>query len=63
MATNQRSRTAILSGVKIVVLQKSGSHADLMAERYLPPARRKVSRATVLQSFQRDKEEMMLSRS
>ena len=56
MATNQRSRTAILSGAKIVITEV-GSYESNMNDI---AARAEVSRATVYNHFS-DKEEMMLS--
>lgn len=56
MATNQRSRIAILSGAKIVITEV-GSYESNMLDI---AARAKVSRATVYNHFS-DKEEMMLS--
>jgi AcrR family transcriptional regulator len=56
MATNKRSRTAILSGAKIVITEV-GSYESNMNDI---AARAEVSRATVYNHFS-DKEEMMLS--
>jgi len=56
MANNQRSRTAILSGAKIVITEV-GSYESNMNDI---AARAEVSRATVYNHFS-DKEEMMLS--
>ncbi len=56
MATNQRSRIAILSGAKIVITEV-GSYESNMNDI---AARAEVSRATVYNHFS-DKEEMMLS--
>jgi AcrR family transcriptional regulator len=56
MATNQRSRTAILLGAKIVITEV-GSYESNMNDI---AARAEVSRATVYNHFS-DKEEMMLS--
>ena len=55
MATNQRSRIAILSGAKIVITEV-GSYESNMNDI---AARAEVSRATVYNHFS-DKEEMML---
>jgi len=56
MATNQRSRIAILSGAKIVITEV-GSYESNMLDI---AARAEVSRATVYNHFS-DKEEMMTS--
>ena len=56
MANNQRSRTAILSGAKIVITEV-GSYESNMNDI---AARAEVSRATVYNHFS-DKEEMMIS--
>jgi len=56
MATQQRSRSAILSGAKIVITEV-GSYESNMLDI---AARAQVSRATVYNHFS-DKEEMMLS--
>jgi len=56
MATNQRSRTAILKGAKIVITEV-GSYESNMLDI---AARAEVARATVYNHFT-DKEEMMLS--
>ncbi len=56
MATNKRSRTAILSGAKMVITEV-GSYESNMLDI---AARAEVSRATVYNHFS-DKEEMMLS--
>jgi len=56
MATNQRSRTAILAGAKIVITEV-GSYESNMLDI---AARAEVSRATVYNHFS-DKEEMMTS--
>lgn len=56
MATNQRSRTAILSGAKFVITEV-GSYESNMLDI---AARAEVSRATVYNHFS-DKEEMMTS--
>lgn len=56
MANNQRTRTAILSGAKIVITEV-GSYESHMNDI---SARAEVSRATVYNHFS-DKEEMMLS--
>lgn len=56
MANNQRSRTAILSGAKIVITEV-GSYESNMNDI---AARAEVSRATVYNHFS-DKEEMMMS--
>ena len=56
MATNKRSRTALLSGAKIVITEV-GSYESNMNDI---AARAEVSRATVYNHFS-DKEEMMLS--
>ncbi len=56
MASNQRSRTAILSGAKMVITEV-GSYESNMLDI---AARAEVSRATVYNHFS-DKEEMMLS--
>ena len=56
MATNHRSRIAILSGAKIVITEV-GSYESNMNDI---AARAEVSRATVYNHFS-DKEEMMLS--
>ena len=56
MATNQRSRSAILRGAKIVITEV-GSYESNMVDI---AARAEVSRATVYNHFS-DKEEMMLT--
>jgi AcrR family transcriptional regulator len=56
MATNQRSRTAILAGAKVVITEV-GSYESNMIDI---AARAEVSRATVYNHFS-DKEAMMLS--
>ncbi len=56
MATNQRSRTAILAGAKTVITEV-GSYESNMLDI---AARAEVARATVYNHFT-DKEEMMLS--